>query len=136
MSIPNSQAPTSKVTIVPGRNIIRSEATGVWTVDLTISNRNEVMEMGSKFKGKKWGFMGIIANMAPIVDANVSKEFAKFHDELDKVECTAVAFVVGSAVAIKAQSKRHQDTSNASGQLVNHFKTEEQALEWFKSLGI
>jgi len=132
----NSKKPSFDISIVPQRNIVRSEGYGVWTVDITNRNREEIKKAASKFAGKKWALMGVIPKLAPIVDAEVSKAFARFHDEFEKMGCAAFAFVVGGAVAIKAQAQRHHDTSSATKLVVNHFRTEEQALDWLKTMGI
>ena len=82
------------------------------------------------------GFMGLIYNMDPITDPKTSEEFAKYHSEFQKNGCVAIAFVVGRKVAIKAQAQRHHDISSTEQLVTQHFQTEEEALEWLKSLGV
>jgi len=129
--------PSCLISIIPGTNIIRTDPYGAWTPEYTIRHRNEVTDLATKkFKGERWGFLPLICNMDPILDARTSDEFAKFHPELEKYGCAAAAFVVGKKVAIKAQSQRHHDTSSASQLQIRHFHEEEEALKWLKSLGL
>ncbi len=124
------------ISIVPGMNVIKSEPYGSWTPADARKNREDIKKLAQKFGGQKWGFRALVLNMAPILDAETSKEFSKFHDEFEKIGCVAVAFVVGKKVAIKAQAQRHHDTSGASELLVQHFHDEEAALEWLKTLNL
>lgn len=127
---------TCTLSFVPGRNIIKSEAAGVWTVKDADENRENVKKMAAQFKGAKWAFIPVVEKMAPIIDTETSNAFSRFHDDFQALGCIGFAFVVGPAVAIKAQAQRHHDTSTADKLVVSHFKNEAAALEWLKSLGV
>lgn len=131
-----SNEPISILSIVPGRNVILSDASGVWTVEAVEQNKKDILKLVSKFGGKPWAFLGDVANMAPIVDAEVSKAFSSMHPLFEENGAVAAAFVVGSAIAIKVQAQRHHDTSGAQKLQVGHFRTREQALEWLATLGL
>lgn len=130
------RAPSCTISIIPGTKIIKSEPYGSWTPEYTIQNREDIINLSKKINGNKWGFLGMILNMDPILDARTSQEFAKFHPEFEKKGCAAIAFVVGKKVAIKAQAQRHHDTSSASQLQIRHFHKEEEAVEWLKSFGL
>ena len=131
-----SSKPISILSIVPGRNVVLSDASGVWTVEAVEQNKKDILEVVKKFGGKPWAFLGDVAKMAPIVDAEVSKAFASMHPMFEENGCLACAFVVGSAIAIKVQAQRHHDTSGAKELKVGHFRTREEALEWLATLGL
>ncbi|HLV09358.1 MAG TPA: hypothetical protein VKY40_04045 [Halanaerobiales bacterium] len=127
---------TCEISIVPGTNIVRSDPHGSWEPEDARKNREDILKLAEKFGSEKWGFMGLIVNMDPIVNSKTSEEFSKFHDEFEKERCAAMAFIVGKKVAIKAQAQRHHDTSTAQKVAVGHFHNEEKALEWLKSFGL
>lgn len=131
-----SSKPISILSIVPGRNVVLSDASGVWTVEAVEQNKKDILEVVKKFGGKPWAFLGDVAKMAPIVDAEVSKAFASMHPMFEENGCLACAFVVGGAIAIKVQAQRHHDTSRAKELKVGHFRTREEALEWLATLGL
>jgi len=131
-----STEPISILSIVPGRSVILSDASGVWTVEAVEQNKKDILQLVKKLGGKPWAFLGDVEKMAPIVDANVSKAFASMHPFFEENGCVACAFVVGSAIAIKVQAQRHHDTSGAKNLKIGHFKTREEALEWLATLGV
>lgn len=131
-----STEPISILSIVPGRNVLLSDASGVWTVEAVEQNKKDILAMKSKFGGKPWAFLGDVAKMVPIVDAEVSKAFSSMHPMFEANGCAACAFVVGSAVAIKVQAQRHHDTAGTKNLKIGHFRTREEALEWLATLGI
>lgn len=124
------------ISIIPGTNIIKSEPYGKWTAADARKNREDIKNLAKKFKGQKWGFLALVLNMAPMLDAETSKEFSKFHDEFEKEGCIAIAFIVGRKVAIKAQAQRHHDTSTSKELAVEHFHDEDEALEWLKTFNL
>ncbi|NLW01730.1 MAG: hypothetical protein GX027_00495 [Clostridiaceae bacterium] len=131
-----STEPISILSIVPGRNVILSDASGVWTVEAVEQNKKDILELVRKFGGKPWAFLGDVAKMAPIVDAEVSKAFSSMHPMFESNGAVACAFVVGSAIAIKVQAQRHHDTSGAQKLKIGHFRTREEALDWLATIGV
>lgn len=124
---------TCKLTVLDGMRVIKSEPTGVWEADFTRQNLQDILDLVKKFGGKKWAFMGIMTEMAPVVDAEASRIFASFHDEFEKRNCVAIAFVVGGKVALKAQTQVHHTTSGAKEVVANHFNDEASALKWLET---
>lgn len=131
----NSQKASYTLTTVPGRNIVKAYPIGVWTAADVNKYVEDIMKIVSKFNGK-WAFMPDISKMAPIVDIEASNALTVLHKKFEDAKCVAMAFIVGGAVAIKAQAQRHQDKSNVEKLVVNHLRNEEAALEWLKSVGI
>lgn len=128
-----SVEPGCKLSIVPGMNVIKSEPKGVWGVEITKQNLKDILELTKKFGGKNWAFLGIMTEMAPVVDPEASRIFSSFHDEFQKHNAVACAFVVGGKVALKAQTQRHHNMSTAHNLIVNHFNDEKSALEWLRT---
>lgn len=125
-----------KLSIVDEMRVVRSEAHGKWSADDARQNLADIKNLAATFGGKKWAFMGVLTDMAP-VGPEASKVFSSFHEEFDKINCAAITFVVGGKVAIKAQTQRHHDISAAADKLViRHFNDEKSALEWIKSLNV
>jgi len=126
-----------KLSYIPGMNIIKSEPSGNWDdVDYTQNNLADIKRMATKFIGKKWAFIGVLTDMAPIMNAKVSKVFSSYHEELEKLGCLAMVFVEGKGMVLKAQSQRHHDVSSAQKLVVKHYRTVDEALEWIKTLGL
>lgn len=125
------------ISYISGMNVIKSEPKGQWKdVDYTKNNLEEIKKMATKFVGKKWAFIGVLTDMAPILNTEVSKVFSSYHEELEKLGCLAMVFVEGKGFALKAQSQRHHDVSSVQKLLINHFRTVEEAIEWLKTLGV
>jgi len=132
MSDLKTKEPSCTNSYVPGVKAIKSEPKGVWTTEFTLGNIEEIRKMADKFKGEKWAFVGVLKGMAPIVDPKVNEIFANMHINLEEWGCVVCAFVVGGAVALKAQSNRHHTVSNSQKLVISYFKAEEEALEWIK----
>ncbi|SET34266.1 hypothetical protein SAMN05660297_02104 [Natronincola peptidivorans] len=123
------------ISVVPGRKVVKSVANGSFTKTDVLNNIKDVVSKGKTFNGK-WAFMPDITKMAPVLDPEVSEVLSKFHEEVEKAGGVAIAFIVEKAVAIKAQAQRHQNEANVNELVTNHFSSEEQALEWIKTLNI
>ena len=133
----NSQKASCTLSYITGMNIIKSEPVGLWdNVDFTQNNLEDIKKMANRFIGKKWAFIGVLTNMAPILNTEVSKVFSSYHEELEKLGCIAMAFVEGKGLILKAQSQRHHDISSVKNLLINHFRIENDALEWLKTFGL
>lgn len=117
---------------VAGLKAIKSEPVGVWTAEFTLENLKKIKKMSEKFNGSKWAYVGVLTGMAPIVDPEVNKLFANMHINLEEWGCVACAFVVGGAIALKAQANRHHDVSDSKKLVISHFRTEEEAIKWIK----
>lgn len=134
--VSTKEPPSVKHSYVEGINAIKSEPKGVWTPEFTEENIKNVMKMAERYTGKRWGYLGVLTEMAPVLDSKVSKLFAEMNNELEKRGCIATAFVVGGGVALKAQANRHYDISESKGMQVAHFGTVEEAVEWLKSFNL
>lgn len=134
--VSTKEPPSVKNSYVEGINAIKSEPKGLWAPEFTEKNTENVMKMAERFTGERWGFLGVLTEMEPILDSRVSKLFADMNDELEKRGCVATAFVIGDAVVLKAQANRHHDMSESKKMQVVHFRTEEEAVEWLKSLNL
>jgi|LSQX01.2.fsa_nt_gb hypothetical protein len=133
MSDLKTNAPSCTHSYVPGVKAIRSEPVGLWTAEFTLENLEKIKKMTEKFKDSKWAYIGVLTKMAPIVDPEVNKLFANMHIDLEEWGCVACGFVVGGAIALKAQANRHHDVSDSQKLQISHFRTEEEAIEWVKS---
>ncbi len=76
-------------------------------------NKKDILEVVKKFGGKPWAFLGDVAKMAPIVDAEVSKAFASMHPMFEEISASIKNFskivsqiheFVGSISAISRQT--------------------------------
>jgi len=114
--------PTYTLSLVSSRNIIKANPAGTWTEEAVYNYIDDILDKAKKFAKEKWAFMPDISKMAPIVDVKTSNAFKEFHVRLEAAGCIAFAFVVGSAIAIKTQAQKHQDTSSAQKLVINHFK--------------
>ncbi|MDP4181826.1 MAG: hypothetical protein Q8942_12125 [Bacillota bacterium] len=123
------------VSVISGRNVVKTEADGTANVDHVVEMTENVLAKGRGFRGK-WAYMPCIGKLDPVLDEESRKAFAKMHERCLAAGCIAFAFVTGGVVAVKVQAKRHQDAAEAGKLLTEYFRTEEEALEWLKSLGI
>lgn len=122
--------------IIPGRNILFSSGVGDWKPEYVEALTNNLLELAKKFNGKSFAYIADPSRMNPILSKEVSAKFAALHGEVEKIGCKAVAFLDGNTAAMKLQSQKHQNQSEAKGLQVLHFKTVEDALDWFNEMGL
>jgi len=120
---------------VPGRNAVMTEGIGLADRDAVKEVKEYVLNKAKGFSGK-WAYIPIIEKMDPIYDTETQMAFAEMHKDCEDAGCVAFAFVAGGMAAIKVQSKRNQQASQAGKLIVEHFRTKEDALEWLKEFGI
>lgn len=125
-----------KLFVLEDINVIKSVPRGVWGAELTQQNLKDIISLVEKFNGKPWAFLGIMIDMAPVIDPEASRIFSTFHEEFEKLNCKAIAFVVGGRVVLKAQTQRHHDTSGVKKMAINHFNDEPSAIKWLKGFNI
>lgn len=123
------------VDTVEGRSIVVSAGTGNWTPEDVQDLTANLLKLAKPFAGKKWAYIGDPTKMNPILSKETSAAFVKLHSELEANGCKAIAFLDGNTAAMKLQSQKHQNSSNAKMETL-HFKTLEQALDWLKDMGI
>lgn len=121
-------------TDIPGRNIVTTFGSGVWTTEYVKALTEDVVRVGKKFNGR-WAYMADPTGIDATIPKEVSAEFVRFHKRLEEEGCTAIAFLDGNTAVMQRLSQMHQDTSG-SRLFVGHFSTEEEALDWLLSIGI
>ena len=129
-------APEGYCGIVPGRNVLFSSGVGNWKPEYVEALCANLLELAKKFNGKNFAYIADPSRMNPILSKEVSAGFVAIHGAIEKIGCKAVAFLDGNTAAMKLQSQKHQNVSEAKGMQVLHFKTEDQALEWLEKIGI
>jgi hypothetical protein len=123
------------VEAVEGRNIIRSAGVGKWTPEDVQDLIENIMKLSKPFAGKRWAYIADPTKMDPILSKETSAAFTQLHVKLDQAGCKAIAFLDGNTAAMKLQSQKHQNNADAKMEVL-HFKSEAQALEWLKEMGI
>ena len=120
---------------VEGRCIVKSGGIGKWTPedvqDLTVN----LLKLAKPFAGKRWAYIADPTKMDPILNKETSAAFVKLHVDLEANGCKAVAFLDGNTAAMKLQSQKHQNSSDAKMEAL-HFKSFDQALDWLKDMDI
>lgn len=130
------KTPEGIVGVVPGRNIVKSEGYGEWKPEYVVNLTNNILKFAESFGGKPFAYIADPTKMSPILSKETSAAFVQLHVELEKAGCKAIAFLDGNTAAMKLQSQKHQNLSEAQEMQVLHFKTEEQALEWLEKMGL
>lgn len=129
-------APDGYCGIVKGRNIIKSAGVGNCKPEYVQTLGKNLKELVKSFNGKPFAYIADPSKMSPILSKEISEEFAKIHSEIAKLGCKAIAFLDGNTAAMKLQSQKHQNMSDAKEMQVLHFRNDEEALEWFSKMGI
>ena len=120
---------------VEGRRVLKSGGIGKWTPADVEELTGNLVRLAKKFQGKKWAYIADPCKMDPIMSKETSAAFVGLHAKLEEAGCSAVAFLDGNTAAMKLQSQKHQNNSGAKMEVL-HFKSEEQALDWLKDMGI
>lgn len=121
-------------TDIPGRNIVTTFGTGVWTTEHVKALTEDVLRVGKNFNGR-WAYIADPTGIDATISKEVSAEFIMLHKRLAEAGCNAIAFLDGNTAIMQRLSQMHQDSS-ASRLFVGHFETEEEALDWLLSIGI
>lgn len=129
-------APEGYCGIVPGRNVLYSSGVGDWKPEYVEALTKNLLELTKKFNGESFAYIADPSRMNPILSKEVSAKFAELHNEVEKIGCKAIAFLDGNTAAMKLQSQKHQNMSEAKGMQVLHFRNADEALKWFEGLGI
>lgn len=129
-------APEGYYGTVPGRNILKSGGIGNWKPEYVEELTKNLLKLAKGFGGKDFAYIADPTKMNPILSKETSAAFVGLHVALEEAGCKATAFLDGNTAAMKLQSQKHQNISDAKGMQVLHFKTEEQALEWLEKIGI
>jgi len=126
---------TCPVSVVTGRNVVRTQADGTANYERVVEMTDNIISRGKGFSGK-WAYMPHISKLNPVLDEDTRKAFTKLHERCLAAGCSAFAFVTGGSVSAKVQSKRHHNASKTEELVNEYFRTEEEALEWLESIGI
>ncbi len=118
-----------------GRCVLKSGGVGKWSPADVEELTENLLQLAKKFKGKKWAYIADPTKMDPIMSKETSAAFARLHAKLEEAGCAAVAFLDGNTAAMKLQSQKNQNNSGAKMEVL-HFRSEEQALDWLKEMGI
>lgn len=129
-------APEGYCGIVKGRNILKSAGVGNWKPEYVETLSKNLFELVKTFEGKPFAYIADPTKMNPILSKETSAAFTSLHVELEKAGCKAIAFLDGNTAAMKLQSQKHQNLSEAKEMQVLHFKNDEEALEWLDKMGI
>lgn len=117
---------------VPGRRVVWTDGIGQAQADDIRGVIEYVLKKAKTFGNNKWAYIPGIDKMSPIFDTETQQLFAEMHKKCEAAGCVAMAFVSGGMAAIKVQSKRHQQLSQAGKLVVEHFRTAEDALKWLE----
>ncbi len=123
------------VDVEEGRCIIKSAGTGKWAPEDVEDLKESILKLAKPFQGKRWAYIADPSKMDPILSKETSAAFVQLHVALEEAGCKAIAFLDGNTAAMKLQSQKHQNNSDAKMEVL-HFKTEAQALDWLKEMGI
>lgn len=121
-------------TDIPGRNIVMTFGSGIWTTEHVKALIGDVLRVGKKFGGR-WAYIADPTGIDAIIPKEVSAEFIRLHKRVEEEGCSAIAFLDGKTAIMQKMSQMHQDIS-ASKLLVGHFEEEKDALDWLNSIGI
>lgn len=121
-------------TDIPGRNIVMTFGSGIWTTEHVKALLGDVLKVGRRFGGK-WAYIADPTGIDATIPKEVSAEFIRLHKKVEEEGCTAIAFLDGKTAIMQKMSQMHQDSS-ASKLLVGHFEEETEALDWLHSIGI
>lgn len=122
--------------IVSGRNILMSSNQGNLKPEQVEELTRNLLKLSFNFRGQPFAYIADPTKLNPIISIETSAEFAKLHLALEKAGCKAVAFLDSNTVLMKRQSQKHQKQSEAKEIQVQHFKTFEEALDWFEQMGV
>lgn len=120
------------VDIMADKKIIKSGAVGATNVEEVRWLIDTLMTSSAEWKDSGWAYLIDITQMSPAAP-EVSNELVSLHKKLEEANCKAMAFVEGSQVLMRVQAKLHQQQSHAHVQ-EGHFATEEEAIEWIKTI--
>ncbi len=120
------------VETIAGKKIVKSGAVGSTTLEEIQWLTKTLVSASSAWKLSGWGYISDISKMSPVTP-DISVELVNLHKALERSNCKAMAFVVGSSIFTDAQAKNHQKQSNAGIQ-EGHFKTEAEALAWIDTI--
>lgn len=122
--------------IIEGRNIVKSGGIGDWKPEYVETLEKNLINLAKSFGNKPFAYIADPTKMNPILSKETSAAFTRLHEALAKAGCKAIAFLDGNTAAMKLQSQKHQNLSEAKEMQVLHFKTETEALEWLERFGI
>lgn len=121
--------------LMKDRNILRTGGIGVWNSEDVEELIVNILQLVKKYKDSKWAYIADPSRMDPILSKETSTAFIKLHAKCEEAGCKAIAFLDGNTAAMKQLSQKHQEESETN-MLVQHFKSEDQALEWLSEMGI
>ena len=124
-----SNLPKCSLSIVHGRNIIRSHPEGVWDIEFAMQNKKNIMELSKKFNGMPWVFLALVYSMSPIIDTETSKVFTSFYEDFPPLGCNTFTFVQGREILIQAHVKNNEPKYDSNTNSY-YFRSEGEALDW------
>lgn len=128
-------APEGYCGIVPGRNILYSSGVGDWKPEYVEALTKNLLELAKSFGDADFAYIADPTRMNPIIRKDTSVAFVELHVALENAGCKAIAFLDGNTAAMKLQSQKHQNLSDAKMQVL-HFRTSSEALEWLEKMNI
>ncbi len=119
------------VSTIPGRRIVMSGAIGKTNADEIIWLKSTVLQSANVWKKEGWAYIADCSKMSPIGAAEVGTIVEMTRAFVD-AGCKAFAFIEGSSVMLKAQTKKNTELSK-TGVLEGHFVEFKDALEWLQN---
>lgn len=122
---------TQTVETIAGRKIVLSSCSGKTNVDELNWLTNTVLSSASAWKSSGWAYIADCSKMSPVTPAE-GGTLVKMTKSFVDAGCKAFAFVEGSSIMLKAQTKKNTERSD-TGVTEGHFATLDEALAWLKS---
>lgn len=122
---------TQTVETIAGRKIVLSSCSGKTNIDELNWLTNTVLSSASTWKSSGWAYIADCSKMSPVTPAE-GGTLVKMTKSFVDAGCKAFAFVEGSSIMLKAQTKKNTERSD-TGVTEGHFATLDEALAWLKS---
>lgn len=122
---------TQTVETIAGRKIVLSSCSGKTNIDELNWLTNTVLSSASAWKSSGWAYIADCSKMSPVTPAE-GGTLVKMTKSFVDAGCKAFAFVEGSSIMLKAQTKKNTERSD-TGVTEGHFATLDEALAWLKS---
>lgn len=116
------------VELIPGRKIVMSSGVGKTNVDELKWLTDTVLQESNSWHRVGWAYIADCSKMSPVSPAE-GGELVTMTKKFVEAGCKAFAFVDGTSIMLKVQSKKNTERS-ATGVLEGHFVTREEALAW------
>ncbi|WP_024832047.1 hypothetical protein [Ruminiclostridium josui] len=119
------------ISLISGRKIVMSGAIGKTNADEIEWLTDTVLESANAWKRVGWAYIADCSKMVPVGPGEIGA-LVKMTKAFVDAGCKAFAFVEGSSVLLKIQTKKNTELSK-TGVLEWHFAKLEEALEWLQN---